>query len=683
VTRPLDIDAAGEHFDWWFGNRQWGQEDIWIATTAIGQGNKVRVMRPDDRDGFLASIEDLNRHYPKHDLYFTLCPFAPFPPPGERGKQPDVVALPGLWLDVDIAGGAHAATKLPHPNAEQGAELTNGLLSAYGLSDAATIIRTGGGLHVWIRFAEPVPFDVEDKTLLDRWKAVAVGHFAAAGVHLDRGILSSAATVLRPAGTYSPKYDPPRGVEVLSWGSGHADAATLLARLPGPEPRGTRRVAPPRAARRTGRVAAAKPDAGDDDRPGTRFARLVPPSVILEALDCEHVSGDPDDGDWHWPGSSARANVHVYPPDDDTEDAHPTVTIFSATGQDELGLEGPEHALSSWDLLGIALCDDDWHLAARVARACATVETAEQVFAEHSTPEALAAAFPAPKPRRRRLPPPPPGAIPVEELYHPRSSTDEDDGRSWLPAWLRDAPAPVDDPDDRSWLPAWLRDPKPSAAEGDWDWDPPVDDDFPALDDEWLADHPPAGPPDDIWDEDGEDEDDDEIAVPAHYLGETDPADIPGGVVHIMRLLRHWPGAAIARSVVEHPAVLAVAWSGATVDVVAVIPPSDLMFQEAEISIAAARVQDVTSASAGAVEPMVDPAQWQTCLPGAVEMARSALVACQCPPERPEEDCRCFGPVDPPVPAFRFADGSAHSLHQEGCVVSPLGERVLRQAERA
>lgn len=151
-------------------------------------------------------------------------------------------------------------------------------------------------------------------------------------------------------------------------------------------------------------------------------------------------------------------------------------------------------------------------------------------------------------------------------------------------------------------------------------------------------------------------------------------------IVHILRLLRHWPAPAIAKSVIEHPAVMAVAWAGATVDAVAVIPPSDLAFQAIEISIAAARVQDATSAFAGAVRPMTDPYRWQTCLPGAVEVARCALVTCQCPPERPEENCRCFGPVDPPVPAFQFADGSAYRLHREGCVISPLGERVLRQA---
>jgi len=170
----------------------------------------------------------------------------------------------------------------------------------------------------------------------------------------------------------------------------------------------------------------------------------------------------------------------------------------------------------------------------------------------------------------------------------------------------------------------------------------------------------------------------DAVAIRGH-LDDGTAGDDSVRIVHILRLLRHWPGKAIARSVVEHPAVLAAAWAGATVDVAAVIPPADLMLRTAEISIAAARVQDATSAFAGAVEHMTDPARWQTCLPGAVEVARCALVTCQCPPGRPEEDCRCFGPVDPPVPAVQCEDGSAVPVDQEGCVLSPLGERVLLQ----
>ena len=68
--------------------------------------------------------------------------------PYKRGENADVCYIPGVWLDIDIKGGDHAAENLPD---EKEAEL---LLNSFAL-EPSMIVNSGGGLHVyWL--LEPV-----------------------------------------------------------------------------------------------------------------------------------------------------------------------------------------------------------------------------------------------------------------------------------------------------------------------------------------------------------------------------------------------------------------------------------------------------------------------------------------------------------------------------------------------
>src|SRR5260370_37615712 len=57
-----------------------------------------------------ASIAILARE--KENVYFAIGVQGGQPHSG-RGKQAGVIALPGLWADVDVLGPNHAATNLP------------------------------------------------------------------------------------------------------------------------------------------------------------------------------------------------------------------------------------------------------------------------------------------------------------------------------------------------------------------------------------------------------------------------------------------------------------------------------------------------------------------------------------------------------------------------------------------
>src|SRR5215831_17342910 len=48
-----------------------------------------------------------------HDIYAAVGLQGWKPVNGSRGKEDGVVSLPGLWIDIDIAGPAHKTKELP------------------------------------------------------------------------------------------------------------------------------------------------------------------------------------------------------------------------------------------------------------------------------------------------------------------------------------------------------------------------------------------------------------------------------------------------------------------------------------------------------------------------------------------------------------------------------------------
>jgi hypothetical protein len=121
--------------------------------------------------------------------------------PHERGKAHQALAIPGLWVDLDVAGPGHTKKGLPATR-EDALEL---LPAEYPPS---LLVETGGGLHAWWLFKEPWWFEDaaerdEAATLIERWQAQIRYRAASRGLEVDA--TADLARVLRLPGTWNHK----------------------------------------------------------------------------------------------------------------------------------------------------------------------------------------------------------------------------------------------------------------------------------------------------------------------------------------------------------------------------------------------------------------------------------------------------------------------------------------------
>lgn len=115
-----------------------------------------------------------------------------------RAKTADIAAVPALWLDVDLAGGAHARETLPPNRAAALAALED-------IARPTFVVASGGGLHLYFVFKEPLSA-AEGAELLQRYQGYAAARFRAKGWHLDN--TADLPRVLRVPGTHN--YKKPR-----------------------------------------------------------------------------------------------------------------------------------------------------------------------------------------------------------------------------------------------------------------------------------------------------------------------------------------------------------------------------------------------------------------------------------------------------------------------------------------
>lgn len=135
-----------------------------------------------------------------------------------RGEARTVGAIPGLWLDVDIAGGAHAVSDDKLPSLEQALALVNSFPLAPSI-----IVNSGGGLHVYWIFKEPWELECEEERLraqaLSRaFQRTMIERAKLQGLKLDN--TSALNQVLRIPGTLNHKYDPACTVQILQESAG-------------------------------------------------------------------------------------------------------------------------------------------------------------------------------------------------------------------------------------------------------------------------------------------------------------------------------------------------------------------------------------------------------------------------------------------------------------------------------
>lgn len=132
--------------------------------------------------------------------------------PFERVKATSAVAIGGVWLDIDIAGGNHSKKRLP-PSEGDALSLLD------GLPEPTWVLHTGWGLHCWWLFREIWIFDDDaDREaaaeLVKRWHRLVELRAWARRWELDS--VFDLSRVMRIAGTANWKSGKPCPVRVVA-----------------------------------------------------------------------------------------------------------------------------------------------------------------------------------------------------------------------------------------------------------------------------------------------------------------------------------------------------------------------------------------------------------------------------------------------------------------------------------
>ncbi len=174
--------------------------------------------------------------------------------PDRRCKADEVLALPGLWADIDVAGPAHKKGGLP-PDTDTAMSLAESMPRPPSL-----FVLSGHGVYAWWLFEGPWLFGGDEARaqaagLARRWQAHLAGLAGGRGWGgLDN--TSDLARVLRLPGTVNRKREPVPVTMRLPADLRRYDPSELLDALP-PPPKVAAPAAPP-AANGTHRAAGAR-----------------------------------------------------------------------------------------------------------------------------------------------------------------------------------------------------------------------------------------------------------------------------------------------------------------------------------------------------------------------------------------------------------------------------------------
>ena len=135
------------------------------------------------------------------DVYFSVGLSERLFKAHERAKSADIIAIPALWVDIDIAGDAHAAKSLP-PDYTAARALLPEML------DPSIVVHSGHGIHAYYIFRELLDTRTEEERsaaedLLRRLQGAVRARAAIYGWHVDS--VPDLCRVLRVPGTLNRK----------------------------------------------------------------------------------------------------------------------------------------------------------------------------------------------------------------------------------------------------------------------------------------------------------------------------------------------------------------------------------------------------------------------------------------------------------------------------------------------
>ena len=215
------------------------EDDSRLVLSYANLDKKLRSewIKPDDTQ---AATEFFRSHQDNPATYFGVALRDGRAERGEysRGGTGDVVDIPGLWCDVDIAGGAHAQQGLP-PTKEAAVQLVYDAMKCQSPKRAiqpSLIVNTGGGVHAYWLFEQPfVISNGADRQFIrdlnDRLNRQIQATARERGWSIDN--VSDLARVLRVPGTLS-KYGSLTCIEQDTGYRWPLDAFDWLPKLPKP-----------------------------------------------------------------------------------------------------------------------------------------------------------------------------------------------------------------------------------------------------------------------------------------------------------------------------------------------------------------------------------------------------------------------------------------------------------------
>lgn len=182
-----------------YGENSQGYLTLWTL-----KDQKTRWFKATD----FARIADEALHLAtEDDVYFGLGLRRERLEKKQRGSVEHVIAIPGLWADIDVRGAAHTGTRLP-PTEDAAREL----LKDFPLSPTI-VVNSGHGFQVWWLFKELWRFDTDE----ERQQAQALSrNFQATLQELARrhgwriDPTPDLARILRLPGTWNRKLQPAR-----------------------------------------------------------------------------------------------------------------------------------------------------------------------------------------------------------------------------------------------------------------------------------------------------------------------------------------------------------------------------------------------------------------------------------------------------------------------------------------
>jgi P4 family phage/plasmid primase-like protien len=197
----VEVETTGKiqaeaFIDALYGNVKRGYLSLWTL-----EDKKTRWYPIGERKSLIKDAMSLRE---KNNVYFGVGVRNEDLGEFKRGKNEDVSFLPGVWVEIDLKGGVHAAGNLPTY------EDVQSILDTFSL-EPSIINHSGGGLHCYWLFDEPAQLlskqNVQSaERMLSRFQNVFIRLARAKNLHIDN--TADLARVLRVAGTYNLKSEP-------------------------------------------------------------------------------------------------------------------------------------------------------------------------------------------------------------------------------------------------------------------------------------------------------------------------------------------------------------------------------------------------------------------------------------------------------------------------------------------